>query len=269
MGMRELRTALVNKTGWTKQALSRQVQLVKDELPMETSTAQCVLAHRQRLRIDRYLDAPTLATVQGVLARLGGGTRGAGARKRDENGSSAAATGARPIVFPKEFRTRDPLLSDAKLQEAREMAAVYPILYVMENSMREVIQRVLTTKYGADWWNTALTTGKVKQLKDNSDARRSKEDRMRWHQRRGAHPLDYVNLDDLTTIIESKHNDFFPDVLGEREWLVQFMRELAPSRNVLCHMNPLDTHNVKDIRVKAERWRKLIEGHIDDIPTGR
>ena len=89
---------------------------------------------------------------------------------------------------------------------------------------------------------------------------------MRWHQRRGAHPLDYVNLDDLTTIIEAKQDDFFPDVLGEREWFIQFMRELAPSRNVLCHMNPLDTLHVKDIRLRAERWRNLIEGHIANIP---
>lgn len=264
--MRELRAALVDTTGWTRQTLSRHVQAVKDELPMDTATAQCVLAHRQRLRLDRYLDAATLSSVQGVLARLGGSAGSTGARGRGDNGNGAAATGARAIVFPKEFKTSDPLLSDAKLQEAREMAVVYPILYVLENSMREVIQRVMTSKYGADWWNTALTSGKVKSLKDSSDQRRANEGQMRWHQRRGAHPIDYVNLDDLATIIDAKQDDFFPAVLGDREWFRQFMRELAPSRNVLCHMNPLDTHNVKDIRVKVERWRKLIEGHIDDIP---
>ncbi len=266
MGMRELRTALVQKTGWSKQTLSRHVQAVKDELPMDTPTAQGVLAHRQRLRLDRYLDAATLASVQGVIARLGGGTGGGRPRGAGESGNGTAAGRARPIVLPREFKTSDPLLSDAKLQEAREMAAVYPILYVMENSMREVIQRVMTAKYGADWWNTALTSGKVKQLKDRSDTNRSKEDRRRWHQRRGARPLDYVTLDDLAMIIEAKQDDFFPDVLGEREWFVQFMRELAPSRNVLCHMNPLDVHDVRDIKVKAERWRKLIEGHMDNIP---
>jgi hypothetical protein len=267
MGTRELRAALVEKTGWTKQTLSRHVQALKNELPMETGTAQCVLAHRRGLRVDRYLDAAALANVQAVLARLGGGPGGGVTRGRAETGNGTATSGARPIVFPKEFKTSDPLLSDAKLLEAREMATVYPILYVMENSMREVIQRVMTAKYGADWWNTALTSGKVKNLKDTSDQRRAKEGQMQWHQRRGAHPLDYVNLDDLATIIDAKQDDFFPQVLGDREWFKQFMRELAPSRNVLCHMNPLDSHNVRDIKVKAERWRKLIEGHLDSIPS--
>lgn len=267
MGMSELRAALIEKTGWSKQTLSRHVQAVKDELPMDTTTAQCVLAHRRRVRLDRHLDPETLAQVQNVLARLGAGREGRSGGRAILSGGNGIGNAPRAIVFPREFKTSDPLLSDAKLREAREMAVVYPILYIVENSLREVIQRVMTAKYGADWWNTSLDAGKVKHLKDTSDQRRAKEGQMRWHQRRGAHPIDYVNLDDLAIIIEAKQDDFFPGVLGERDWFKQFMRELAPSRNVLCHMNPLDEHNVKDIRLKAERWRKLIEGHMDNIPS--
>lgn len=266
----ELRAELLLRTGWTRQTLSRHVQAVKDEMPMDTKTAQCVLAHRHRIRLDQYLTPDALAGVQGVLARIGHGRRGASPAKGNggvTNGSGSRRRTPRTIVFPKEFKTSDPLLSDVKLQEAREMAAVYPILYVLENSIRELIKRVMTAKYGADWWDTALTSGNAKQLKVNSDRVRAREKTTAWHQRRGAHPIDYVTLADLGTIIEAKQDAFFPDVLGDsKQFVHNLVRELAASRNVLCHMNPLVDYNIDDIKVKAERWRHLIEGHLENIP---
>jgi len=236
---------------------------------MDTATAQCVLAHRQRIRLNEYLPAEVVDGVQSVISRLGP-EHGATARAAIKSTTTPSRRGAvvnRSIVFPQEFKTRDPLLSDARLKEARDMAAIYPILYVLENSLREVIRRVMAAKYGADWWNTALVGGKVKSLKDTSDQRRAKEDQMAWHQRRGAHPIDYVNLDDLGTIVEAKQDDFFPHVFSDREWFRSHIRELAPSRNVLCHMNPLDETNIKDIKVRADRWRKVIEASLSAIPN--
>jgi len=267
--MRELRAELIAKTGWTKQTLSRNVQLLKDRLPMDTATAQSVLAFRNRIRLNKHLDAGAITEVQSVISRLGsdhGATHHAPVKPTARASHRVTPTG-RSIVFPREFQTSDPLLSDTKLREARDMAAVYPILYVLENSLRELIRRVMNSKYGADWWNTALTGGKVKHLKDTCDQRRAKEDQMTWHQRRGAHPIDYVNLDDLSTIVEAKQDDFFPGILPDREYFRTHIRELAPSRNVLCHMNPLDETNVKSIRLSAEKWRKTIEASLSAIPS--
>jgi len=233
---------------------------------MDTATAQCVLAYQQGMRLDRYLDADRLSSVQRVISQLGG-SNGSAIAPRAQAPKESTNT-ARSIVFPREFRTSDPLLSDAKLREARDMAAIYPILYVLENSLREVIKRVLVAKYGADWWNTALTgPTAVRSLKDKSDQRREREEQASWHQRRGAHPIDYIDLRDLGTIVEAKQDDFFPQIFRDREWFRSHIRELAPSRNVLCHMNPLEEMNVKDIRVRAERWRKVIEASLSAIPS--
>ena len=174
----------------------------------------------------------------------------------------------RTLVFPGTFTLTDPLLPEGKLREAREMAAIYPLLYVIENSIREVVQRVMRAKYGADWWNTALTSGKAKQVKLTSAQRQDSEVRMSWHQRRGAHDIDYIDLSELRDIILAKQDDFFPDVLGDnRAWFEQFMRELIPSRNVVCHMNPLAQHNVDDVvRVKVTRWFTLLTERRAHIP---
>jgi hypothetical protein len=44
------------------------------------------------------------------------------------------------------------------------------------------------------------------------------------------------------------------------------MLEIEPSRNVVCHMNPLSPDNVELVRIRLGGWRSLIEGRIDHIP---
>jgi hypothetical protein len=276
MAMIGLRAALMSKMSWTRQQLSSRVQRVRKILPVNTATAHAVIAHQQGMKIDRYLDDDELVRVQTVIAKLGAGNsvKQAASEKvhlsragRGPARRSVASNPTRSIVFPQKFKLSDPVLGDFKLREAREMAEVYPLLYVLENSMRELVQRVMKAKYGLEWWDAALTSGKLKTLKTNSDARREKERLQSWHQRRGAHAIDYIDLGQLGEIIVGRQDDFFPHVLGDnRAWFEQFMRELEPSRNVLCHMNPLDPHNIADLKVKAARWSKLVTERLTYIP---
>jgi hypothetical protein len=102
----------------------------------------------------------------------GGGVKSEGGRPATNGrrpGGSGAVAGARIsgghlIIFADQFVYSDPILPEAKLAEAREMAAVYPMLYVIENSMRELIRRVLSAKYGQDW-----LVGKGPHLREGED----------------------------------------------------------------------------------------------------
>lgn len=273
MASRQLREALIGRTHWNTRQLSSRVQHLRAQTPMTTGMAQAVLAHRNGVHIAKYLHEDEVHRVRDILAKLAvmsaGNGNGVKAGTRSKSATKKQVS-ERTIVFPSKFRLRDPFLPDAKVREAQEMAAVYPILYVLENSMREVVQRVMRAKHGADWWNSALTSGLMKELKERSDSRRKKEELTSWHQRRGAHPIDYIDLRELGAIIFAKQDDFFPEVLGNnRQWLEQFMREVEPSRNVLCHMNPLSELNARDLEVKAERWRQMLEERRDKIPPVR
>ena len=268
-GHAALRTALLAKTKWSKQRLSQVVQEKHRQLPMTTRVAQAVVAHDRGIRLGQYLEGDELREAQETVAKLRATAHAgvtSGSRQVRAKSERSAAAAERVIVFPSEFRLSDPLLSAAKIAEAREMAQIYPLLYVLENSMREVVRRVMEANFGADWWNTALTTGKVKQMKDTADARMKKEDVQAWHQRRGAHPIDYVDLDDLRVIAISKAAFFFPHILGEQAWFEQFMRELYPSRCVLCHMNPLAKDNVKDVRLRLTKWQKVVMAAMKQLP---
>lgn len=148
------------------------------------------------------------------------------------------------------------------------MAGIYPFLYVLENSMRELIKRVMTAKFGEDWWNGQLTTGKLKNVHQKAADRMKSESGRRWHQARGSHPIDYVDLSNLLDIILGNEAEFIPEVLGEdRAWFVQFMKELEPSRNVVCHMNPLNKHNIDDVKLKLRKWEALVKHAAKQFPT--
>lgn len=268
----DVRRLLQEKTGWDRKALSARVGRLRAMAPMSTETAQAVLAHQQNIRLDRHLQADALARVHGVLPLLNdGGEAPAGRQRRaSSNGRGRpAASAPRPIVFPDLFEYTDPILPAKRVLEAREMAAVYPLLYVLENSVREFVRRIMVSRHGPDWWDTQLTSGRAKNVKTNADNRRLGEQRREWHQRRGDHPIDYTMLDELKDLIVAKRA-VFAEVLGGDEavnWVEHnLLLEIEPSRNVLCHMNPLDTHAVESVRSRLNMWRRMIERRAEQIP---
>jgi len=271
MSVSNVRLALIDKTQWSKQKLSAHVKRLQANTPMSTMTAQAVLAHLRGVKIARFLNDEDLAVVHRVLPLVKSESlppkSPKQSRSRVRKRSASPMRSPRRIVFPNKFELEDCLLPEAKLREAREMATVYPLLYVLENSMRVLITRVLAAKYGKDWWELVLTSAKARQVREKADHRRLQEDHKRWHQRRGSRPIDYTELGDLATIILAKQDDFFPDVLGDsRKWFEAFMEELDPSRHVICHMNPLNSENARLLEIRAIQWKKLLEVSKANIP---
>jgi len=261
---RALRHALLKKLGITQQALSLRVQKKIKQLPMSTEEATYAIAHDEGLKLHQYLESDDVARVRQLQAQL----RHAGAGVPNSGKPRVPATkGQRGIRFANRMKVTSTILSTTKLSEAKEMAALYPILYVLENSMREVVKRVMRAQFGDDWWDTELISGKLKSVQNTAAARMKKESSQRWHQRRGAHPIDYIGIDDLGDIVLGKQSSFFPSVLAtDADWFRHFMKELEPSRNVLCHMNPLSETNARDLMTKLERWEALVKEAGAAIP---
>jgi len=259
-----LRSALLAKLQLTPQGLSKRVQLKKALSPMSTEDAAYLIAHEAGIKIDKYLTDEQVDRVRGLHSQMKTTASPAVVARRSTTPKSTAKS-IRQIRFPDRFIATSALLSAGKLTEAQEMAKVYPILYVLENSMREVIKRVMSDASGADWWNTELTTSKLRDVHALS-AKRMKSERS-WHQRRGSHPIDYVDLDDLGQIIIGKAPMYFPAVIQEEvDWFRNFMKELAPSRNVVCHMNPLEQINVDAVKISHHRWEGAIRKWVEALP---
>lgn len=253
---RALRAELLRKKGWSKHNLSDRVQVKKKKSPMSTEEATYLIAHENGIKVDKYLKPEVVAQIRALVHQQAGAASASAAPRPLKRAGGKAEI--REIRFPNEFKATNPLLSPSKLNEAKEMARIFPLLHVIENSMRELIKRVMHAKYGPDWWNTRLTSGRPKSVAGTAADRMKTETQRRWHQRRGSHPIDYVNLEDLGTIIKSHQTDFIPGIISDIEWFNHLMRELDPSRNVVCHMNPLDDGNITDIKSWFRKWERTI-----------
>ena len=200
---RKLKKDLLEKLGISAQALSQRIAKLREQSPMSTEEGTYLIAHMEDIRIDKYLDAEQVKAIRELAKDFNTGSPSRPSQRKNISKKSST----RIIKFPKEFNTSDPLLDNTKLQEAREMAAIYP-LYVLENSIRELINRVMTANYGKDWWSERTKRKKTKSIANTVKQRMAKEEKNRWHQRRGEHPIYYTDFGDLKTLLSSNGQIF-------------------------------------------------------------
>lgn len=265
MTNRQLRKAVLEKLGITPQALSKRVQKLKKQCAMTTEDATYVIAQQQGIILDKYLDKEIVGHVRGLLQQIsppiqappsvGKATR----RWRKEESRREQ----RAIVIGKEFKITDPILQQKRISEAKEMAVIYPFIYILENSIREVIDRVMTSRYGDNWWDSEAPKG----LRETVASRMADEKKNSWHQRRGDRPIDYLDLDQLPALMRKIDTEVVPDIIPSLEWFTQFVEEVYKSRCVICHMNPLDEDNIQALKVRFKQWQKQISARKNLIPS--
>ncbi len=119
------------------------------------------------------------------------------------------------VQISKDLKLDDPILGGKIITDAKEMTIHYAQLYLLENSVREVINRVLTKNIGPDWWNN---TNVRKRLIENVQGRIDKEKENPWHGGRGAHPIYYTDISDLIYLLK-RHWNYFEDIFPRIEWV--------------------------------------------------
>jgi predicted restriction endonuclease len=141
------------------------------------------------------------------------------------------------------------------------MSNVYPYLYLLENSMREFINNIMVTQYGMDWWSSQVP----EELQKKVTKRMRNDQKNEWHQRRGDRPIDYLDLKDLPLLMNIIESFVVPNIIPSLDWFRNLIGEVYESRCVVCHMNPLEDNNIKNIEVKFVQWEKQIDAKKDLI----
>lgn len=169
------------------------------------------------------------------------------------------------MIIGEDLQLTDPLLSDQVIRDAKAMTKLYALMYVFENSVREVIIRRLSQKYGDNWWDIFYSSNaKIANIRKNAKGLMQSESQNAWHGRRGNHPIYYTDLPDLRTIIEVGWSDFhylFPKL----NWVVTRIEELSMSRNVIDHHNPLQPDDQKRVMMYCTDWHKQIDSKKHDL----
>lgn len=145
------------------------------------------------------------------------------------------------------------LLDEERLFDARRMAVVYAAIATFENSVRDLIKKVLLSELGEDWWKTGVSD----KIRKNAEAKMLEEEHVRWHKRRGSDPLNYTSMSDLVGIIRQTWPRLEPYV-GSIEWSASIFDVIERSRNVIMHSGVLDKEDIQRVGVNIRDWIKQV-----------
>ncbi len=228
---------------------------------MTTEDATYIIAHKEKLILDKYLSSEEIDRIRTIIRQLDNPLNVEPLRRHKILKKANKTENALEIHIAKEIIISDPILSQKKVSQAKEMASLYPLLYILENSIRELIEEKMHSLYGDSWWSSIAPKG----LKDTVIKRMQEDQRNSWHQRRGAKPIDYLDLNQLVPLVRKIEDKLIPNILPSMEWFSQLVEEVYISRCVICHMNPLNIDNVQALKLKFKQWQKQIKAKIDLI----
>jgi hypothetical protein len=258
-----VRKALLAKLQVTPQRLSQIAKKRKEELPMSTEQAVYTLAHENGIDLSKHLSKEETTEVRSLVSQLRSGTSGTTNGKTTPSKKNGSVPKLVVVTIAGVNVEKLPGMTATHAKEAKMMAEkVYPTVYVFENSVRDLIERVLKAKFGPDWWTKAVP-GKVQGTATNHKDAEKKDP---WHSQRGGRDIDYVFLVDLWAIIKHQWKHF-KDLFPSQSWAEALITsDMNVSRRVLAHMTPLDADDVKNLEAAFRKWAKQIKGVEDKLP---
>ncbi len=148
-----------------------------------------------------------------------------------------------------------PLLSDEEISAAIRMAEIYVVLHCYENSVRKLVERVLSNELGDGWW-TIATSDNMKRSVEN---RRQVEQTKRWLSPRGGFsPLYYLDWGDLEKLMRKYDLAFLP-YIGELRFVESRFGDLECLRNIVAHHGVLPSEDdFQRVKLNFNDWSRQV-----------
>lgn len=238
-----VRRELLDKLGITKQALSQRAKRIKESHgPMTTEEAVYVIAHNEGLDLSKHLPISILDRVRALIPR------------------DIPTKDTQPKTQSKVSKTKRiravsyPLVTNSLATMGSNLGAdVYPRLFILENSIRQLITLYLS-KQGINWWDTCVPL----RVRKNVSRTMNREKRYPYRETRGSHPLSYANFSDLKTIILANQT-IFQNIILDLEWFKVKMDEVYMVRNNIAHCVPVSKDDISRINLFFRDWARLLE----------
>lgn len=146
------------------------------------------------------------------------------------------------------------LLDDRFVTEARRMATVSTAIAAFENTVRDLVRRVLLEHPGADWWESVSASIRAKAKKRQAD-----EAQHRFHTQRGEDPVSFIDFRDLLNVMRANEAAFAP-FWPSPEWARSVFDAVERSRNVIMHSGTLDQEDIERVGVMIRDWIRQVGG---------
>jgi hypothetical protein len=166
-----------------------------------------------------------------------------------------APSAPEPIIAS-ELLSSAPFIDAEYLRDLEMQAELYKALHVQENSMRRLIEAVLSRTLGSDWWNQAASA----PMKRKHEDRLSKERNRKWLPARSeSGPLYSIDWSDLISLIRKYEADFLP-FIGEIDFMHRFS-DLGLLRHVIAHNGFIeDQSDISRTMIFLRDWNKQVSG---------
>jgi HEPN superfamily Swt1-like protein len=250
--------------GVTLQAVQQRRARIQALVDMPADIATYIVAQREGVKTNRWLDAETLQKVAEFDAMVRAREQGSGAVTPTTT-SSTKAKKARPatrnVTIGGNATIPPGALNPTHAADAKRMAdEVYPMLYVFENSVREFIDGHLTAAYGKDWHLDPQTVRTP--MREKVERNRNSEAKTRYHSSRQARFVYYTDIGDLVHIASSRNGvKVLQPMFPSASWFPSIVEKIEASRHVVAHMNPVQKRDIDRIRMNLEDWLDQIKDH--------
>ena len=147
-----------------------------------------------------------------------------------------------------------------KLEEVRTMVnnpilLNHALIEWLENALRDLIQEVLSRKYGEEWWWEGVDINTRKECAERKQEAQLKEERK-------LSELLFIDVHTSAEIIEKKKKIFTP-ILGKTEIdeLINRLKKLIPIRNAIMHCKGqyLSEERISRLKESCIELQKLVQ----------
>jgi Arc/MetJ family transcription regulator len=145
------------------------------------------------------------------------------------------------------------LLDDGFVAQARRMATVYTAIAAFENTVRDLVRRVLVDEAGADWWEQKVSSG----VQTKARKRHEDEAKHRFHTQRGDDPISFIDFNDLLNVMRNNEEAFAP-FWPSPEWARGIFDAVERSRNVIMHSGVLDLEDIERVGMNVRDWIRQV-----------
>jgi Swt1-like HEPN len=246
----KLLDALEKESGLKKSQVYNLVGKVSGELLLPRNLAALVVASRRGLNINKYATLDELSTIRQTQS--------------SQNASITVGATSAPKSSLRKPKTdggfTDPFIDASIVSSANRNAELYPIMFIFENSVRNVVSMVMQNAHGEDWWEKKIHL----TIKNGVKVRQAEEKQSPWHSQRGAAPIYYTDISDLRKIINT-FNKEFKLVFGKIPRVEMWIEEIEKTRNILAHNNPVSKKDRDRLTVFARDWSELAKKIFDEI----
>jgi hypothetical protein len=145
------------------------------------------------------------------------------------------------------------LLDEQFVAQAAQMATVYTVIAAFENTVRDLVRRVLLEATGAEWWDKKVS----EKIRTKATRRQEEEAKHRFHTQRGEDPVSFIDFGDLLNVMRANEAAFEP-YWPSPEWARGIFDAVERSRNVIMHSGVLDPEDVERVGMNIRDWVRQV-----------